>query len=766
MHLKSANVTDALKSIEMSGRSPGFDVSGREKEGDTWDQLLSDLLEGKEPDLSKFHVEKKRFKKEKSLGEGGQGDVYLARDTVTGKPVAMKKVHGNFGKEEKKEAYEREVTILSIARHPALLSLIGFTPVVEDISTPIIVTPYMSKGSVDNMINLESDGECPPEWDVTRKYIVLYGTACGMAYMHKHRLLHRDLKPANILLNDNLEPKISDFGYAKLVNFGQSLCQSGVYGTAWYMAPEVIYGEGAYGFKCDVYSFGMTMYTVLSGSTLNDGSSRSKVNESIARGYRPPRSEHISDEFWELIQACWDQDPDARPDFERIVAQIRDIRPEGLDYECFLRYEERLHDINEEIPTDLPKDDVDTICPVSVPPNEAAFESKSGTVYEPQCESKLPGHTSEQVDCFYAVGLSCDYNSSLPTETYKVPIFGSEGSGVTRFLLFANHQMDVLDSDDCYRHTVIVDNQTVELVLLDLCNQYEFEALRNTVIRAMDGCLVLYRIDDRNSINFAEKVCEDIQKSMKWSVPLVICGNHYEDEDNTAILRTEGEALAQKYGDLFLETYANDGGTIHNAFLAVAKVFKDGMNKRTEPTKTYNIAIRDCAGQSYQLKFVQALHDEWKNESWANLLEKQYRINLGGKGVRFEWADTQAQERVCHRVMMAADGLVFLYLIGNRTTFQEVEREIDLLRANDLDTPLVVCGIWESDERQVSQDEGKALADKYDVPFFEISLAKREHVQRVCFELAWVIENKETIQQTRKGRKGKKGKKHKGCTVC
>ena len=70
-HLKSANVTDALKSVGMSGGSPGFDVSGREKEGDTWDQLLSDLLEGKEPDLSKFHVEKKRFKKEKSLGAGG-----------------------------------------------------------------------------------------------------------------------------------------------------------------------------------------------------------------------------------------------------------------------------------------------------------------------------------------------------------------------------------------------------------------------------------------------------------------------------------------------------------------------------------------------------------------------------------------------------------------------------------------------------------------------------------------------------------------------
>ena len=752
----------------MSGRSPGFDVSGREKEGDTWDQLLSDLLEGKEPDLSKFHVEKKRFKKEKSLGAGGQGDVYLARDTVTGKPVAMKKVHGNFGKEETKEAYEREVTILSIARHPALLSLIGFTPVVEDISTPIIVTPYMSKGSVDNMINLESDGECPPEWDVTRKYIVLYGTACGMVYMHKHRLLHRDLKPANILLNDNLEPKISDFGYAKLVNFGESLCQSDAYGTAWYMAPEVIYGEGAYGFKCDVYSFGMTMYTVLSGSTLNDGSSRSKVNESIARGYRPPRSEHISDEFWELIQACWDQDPYARPDFERIVAQIRDIRPEGLDYECFLRYEERLHDINEEIPTDLPKDDVDTICPVSVPPNEAAFESKSGTVYEPQCESKLGEHSSQQEDCFHGNGLAGIHDGTLPTATYKVAIFGSETLHAI-FLAHANKPFDILHPDDGYRHIVIVDNQQIELELIWSGGLEDtFNPLRAMNVGQMDGCLVVYRIDDRNSMYLAEEICNDIQNVRNWNVPIVICGHHCDNEDDTDALKTEGETLAERYGDLFLETYSNDVGTIDNALLAIARAIKNGMNKCTEPIKTYNIAIRDCAGQSYQLKFVQALHDEWKNESWANLLDMKYMINLDTKGVRFEWADTQAPGRLCHRYMSLADGLMFLYLIGNYSSFQEVEREIDLLRGNDLDTPLVICGIWESDERQVSQAEGKALADKYDVPFFEISLAKREDVQRVCFELARSIENKETRKgrKRKKGKKGKKGKKQKGCTVC
>ena len=91
-----------------------------------------------------------------------------------------------------------------------------------------------------------------------------------------------------------------------------------------------------------------------------------------------------------------------------------------------------------------------------------------------------------------------------------------------------------------------------------------------------------------------------------------------------------------------------------------------------------------------------------------------------------------------------------------------MEREIDLLRGNDLDTPLVICGIWESKKQQVAQAEGKDLAERYRVPFFEISLANREDVQRVCFELARSIENKET----RKDRKGKKGKKQKGCTVC
>ena len=142
------------------------------------------------------------------------------------------------------------------------------------------------------------------------------------------------------------------------------------------------------------------------------------------------------------------------------------------------------------------------------------------------------------------------------------------------------------------------------------------------MIRQIDGCLILCRIDDSDSIRFAKELCDDIQQlrnsSSFSSVPLVICGNHCDNEDNTAILRTETEALAQKYGTLFLETYANDGGTIHNAFLAIARAINNGMT-RQEPTKTYNIAIRDCARQSHQLKFAQALHDEWKNESWANL---------------------------------------------------------------------------------------------------------------------------------------------------
>ena len=113
---------------------------GSSKGGPRTDTTVEDLFVQKDFDISKFFVEKRRFKKDKLLGKGGQGYVYLATDLETGTPVALKKVTMNWSDDDVKRQYEREVGILATVSHPALLGLVGFTPVVDELHNPIIVT--------------------------------------------------------------------------------------------------------------------------------------------------------------------------------------------------------------------------------------------------------------------------------------------------------------------------------------------------------------------------------------------------------------------------------------------------------------------------------------------------------------------------------------------------------------------------------------------------------------------------------------------------
>ena len=159
--------------------------------------------------------------------------------------------------------YEREVTFLGTLQHPAILSLLGCTPYHDDDYYAIILTPYARHGSVDAMVRKDGKEECDPEWTDNEKHVVLYGTACGMAYFHKNRIIHRDLKPSHALLDDNLGPKISGFGLPDYVDSEEIFKQRE---TPAYTAPEVSSGEGKISFPADVYAFGMLAYAILSGS--------------------------------------------------------------------------------------------------------------------------------------------------------------------------------------------------------------------------------------------------------------------------------------------------------------------------------------------------------------------------------------------------------------------------------------------------------------------------------------------------------------------
>lgn len=164
----------------------------------------------------------------------------------------------------------------------------------------------------------------------------------AMIHVHKCRVLHRDLKPKHCLISakkrireeEGAEKyyvvKLEDFGSAKVRGPDAYTCHSRKHGTTAYMAPEVHAKKEdcTYKWPADVYSFGMTIYEILTGECPFGGIRSAEVVEKVCRGERPSFPDYIPI-FWKvLIEACWHHDPEHRPSFELIREGIMKCIPE------------------------------------------------------------------------------------------------------------------------------------------------------------------------------------------------------------------------------------------------------------------------------------------------------------------------------------------------------------------------------------------------------------------------------------------------------
>nr|TKW02269.1 hypothetical protein SEVIR_8G235000v2 [Setaria viridis]TKW02270.1 hypothetical protein SEVIR_8G235000v2 [Setaria viridis] len=124
------------------------------------------------------------------------------------------------------------------------------------------VQEYMENGSMENIMN----GSRFIGWSC--RFKMIQGIAQGLHYLHEQRVVHMDLKPQNILVDSDMNPRISDFGVAKKLDLGvEKTFDSSIAGTMHYMAPEYMY-KGCVSTKCDVYSFGNTLLGTIIGSMI------------------------------------------------------------------------------------------------------------------------------------------------------------------------------------------------------------------------------------------------------------------------------------------------------------------------------------------------------------------------------------------------------------------------------------------------------------------------------------------------------------------
>ncbi|KAM5573860.1 putative serine/threonine-protein kinase PBL21 [Rosa sericea] len=219
----------------------------------------------------------KGFREVNLIGEGGFGRVYKGR-LEAGQVVAIKQLNhdGLQGFQE----FIVEVLMLSLLHHTNLVTLIGYC---TDGDQRLLVYEYMPRGSLeDHLFDLKPDQE-PLCWDTRIKIAV--GAARGLEYLHckaNPPVIYRDLKSANILLDDHFNPKLSDFGLAKLGPVGDNThVSTRVMGTYGYCAPEYAM-SGKLTLKSDIYSFGVVMLELITGKKAIDNTMKQGEQNLVA----------------------------------------------------------------------------------------------------------------------------------------------------------------------------------------------------------------------------------------------------------------------------------------------------------------------------------------------------------------------------------------------------------------------------------------------------------------------------------------------------
>ncbi|KAE8686889.1 Serine/threonine-protein kinase PBS1 [Hibiscus syriacus] len=224
----------------------------------------------------------KNFRPESFLGEGGFGHVYKGRLESTGQVVAVKQLDRN-GLQGNRE-FLVEVLMLSLLHHPNLVNLIGYC---ADGDQRLLVYEFMPLGSLeDHLLDLPLEKE-PLDWNTRMK--IAAGAAKGLEYLHDKAnppVIYRDFKSSNILLDEGFQPKLSDFGLAKLGPTGdKSHVSTRVMGTYGYCAPEYAM-TGQLTVKSDVYSFGVVFLELITGRRAID-STRPHGEQNLVTWARP-----------------------------------------------------------------------------------------------------------------------------------------------------------------------------------------------------------------------------------------------------------------------------------------------------------------------------------------------------------------------------------------------------------------------------------------------------------------------------------------------
>ncbi|XP_073045555.1 BRASSINOSTEROID INSENSITIVE 1-associated receptor kinase 1-like [Primulina eburnea] len=285
--------------------------------------------------LRELQVASDNFSNKNILGRGGFCKVYKGR-LADGSLVAVKRLEEKHNQPGELQ-FQTEVEMISLAVHRNLLRMRGFcmTP-----TERLLVYPYMANGSVASCLRERPESQPPLDWQI-RKRIAL-GSARGLAFLHDHcdpKIIHRDVKAASILLDEDFEAVVGNFGLAKLMDSEDTHVTTAVRGTIGHIAPEYL-STGRCSEKTDVFGYGVMLLELITGQRAfnlarlanNDdlmlldwvrGLLKEKKLETLVDA--DLRGNYVDEEVEQLIQVallCTQSSPLERPRMSEVVRML------------------------------------------------------------------------------------------------------------------------------------------------------------------------------------------------------------------------------------------------------------------------------------------------------------------------------------------------------------------------------------------------------------------------------------------------------------
>jgi len=247
-----------------------------------------------------------RYRVEARIATGGMSTVYRGLDVRLDRPVALKVMDARYaGDHQFLARFHREARAIASLKHPGLVAIYDQG---NDPAHPFLVMELIEGGTLREL--LRERGPMPPHAAVA----VLRPVLGGLGVAHRAGLVHRDIKPENVLISDDGEVKLVDFGLVRAIAEAGITSTSVILGTAAYLSPEQVLGADT-GPCSDVYSAGIMAFELLTGTTPFTGDSAITVaNQRLDQDVPPPGSliDGVPDQFDEFIARATARDPDDR----------------------------------------------------------------------------------------------------------------------------------------------------------------------------------------------------------------------------------------------------------------------------------------------------------------------------------------------------------------------------------------------------------------------------------------------------------------------